>query len=193
MSKLIELIDNTKTDKNTCHSYIDTYERIFQSKKYNNNNVLEIGIGEPKENLDNGGSIKLWHDYFPNSTIYALDIHDISKINNSIKGVDRIKLYTSVDAYNEEFIKTAFIDNNITFDILVDDGPHTKESMELFIIHYFPLLNPGGVMVIEDIPDLNWTTDFINFLPLQSASTEVVDLRYIKQRWDDIMLVIYKK
>ena len=29
MSKLVDLIDNSLTDKNTCHSYINTYERIF--------------------------------------------------------------------------------------------------------------------------------------------------------------------
>jgi len=193
MTKLIDLIDNTKTDKNTCHSYIDTYERIFQCKKYDNNNILEIGIGDPKENLDNGGSIKLWYDYFPNSTIYAVDIHDISKVNDDIKNKERICLYTSVDAYDENIIKHNFIDKNIKFDILIDDGPHTKKSMELFIINYFSLLKPGGIMVIEDIPDLNWTNDFKNLIPLNSADTEVVDLRYIKQRWDDIMLIINKK
>uniref|UniRef100_A0A6C0D257 Methyltransferase n=1 Tax=viral metagenome TaxID=1070528 RepID=A0A6C0D257_9ZZZZ len=192
MSKLIDLIDNTKTDKNTCHSYIDTYERVLQNKKYNKNNVLEIGIGEPKLNLDNGGSIKLWYDYFPNSIIYALDICDISQVNNEIKNKERIKLLTSIDAYNEDFIKTTFIDKNIKFDILIDDGPHTKESMEAFIIHYFELLNPGGIMIIEDIPDIDWIQDFINLIPLNAARTESIDLRYIKERWDDIMLVIYK-
>jgi len=34
MSKLIDLIDNTKTDKNTCHSYIETYEELFSQKKF---------------------------------------------------------------------------------------------------------------------------------------------------------------
>ena len=125
MAKLVELIDNSLTDKNTCHSYINTYEHLFSSKKYENNNILEIGVGEPKENKENGGSIKLWHDYFQTSTIYGLDIHDISKINDSIKNKDRIKLFTSVNAYDTTFIKSAFVDNNIKFDILIDDGPHT--------------------------------------------------------------------
>ncbi len=33
MAKLVELIDNSLTDKNTCHSYINTYEHLFSSKK----------------------------------------------------------------------------------------------------------------------------------------------------------------
>lgn len=126
MSKLIELIDNRTTDKNTCHSYIDTYEDLFSPFKYNTNNILEIGIGTPKYN---GGSIKLWHDYFPNSVVYGLDVIDITQVNDDIKNKDRIKLITNIDAYNVEFINTFFLDKNIKFDILIDDGPHTIDSM----------------------------------------------------------------
>jgi hypothetical protein len=32
MSNLIDLINNDLTDKNTSHSYIDTYERLLSSK-----------------------------------------------------------------------------------------------------------------------------------------------------------------
>lgn len=190
---LSELIDNTKTDKNTSHSYIYTYERLFHSRKYENNRILEIGIGEPKNNKQNGGSIKLWYDYFPNSIIYGLDIHDISNINDDIQNKDRIKLYTSVDAYSDNFVENMFIQSNTTFDILIDDGPHTLESMKIFIHKYLPLLNSRGIMVIEDIPDMDWIQILRNCVPTELRdSIEVVDLRYIKNRWDDIMMVIHK-
>jgi len=193
MAKLVELIDNSLTDKNTCHSYINTYEHLFSSKKNDNNNILEIGIGEPKENKENGGSIKLWHDYFQNSTIYGLDIHDISKINDSIKNKDRIKLFTSVDAYDTTFIKSTFVDNNIKFDILIDDGPHTLESMIFFVKHYLPLLNEKGILVIEDIPDIKWINILIRHVPEEYRRfIQVADLRHVKKRWDDIMLIINK-
>ena len=193
MAKLVELIDNSLTDKNTCHSYINTYEHLFSSKKYENNNILEIGIGEPKENKETGGSIKLWHDYFQTSTIYGLDIHDISKINDSIKNKDRIKLFTSVNAYDTTFIKSAFVDNNIKFDILIDDGPHTLDSMIFFVTHYLPLLNDTGILVIEDIPDIKWINILIQHVPEEHRRfIQVADLRRVKNRWDDIMLIINK-
>jgi hypothetical protein len=50
---LIDLIDNSKTDKNTVHSYIELYEKLLCSQKESAKNVLEVGIY-------NGGSIKLW-------------------------------------------------------------------------------------------------------------------------------------
>ena len=193
MSRLIDLIDNSLTDKNTSHSYISTYERLFSSKKMFKNNILEIGIGEPKQNKENGGSIKLWHDYFPNSTIYGLDIHDISNVNDIIKNNDRIKLFTSINAYDTTFIENTFVKNDIKFDILIDDGPHTLDSMIFFVTHYLPLLNETGVLVIEDIPDITWINILIQNVPEEYRNfIQIEDLRHVKNRWDDIMFIINK-
>jgi len=63
---LVELVDNNYTDKNTVHSYLATYEKLFSKKKETAKNVLEVGIHF-------GGSIKLWHDYFVNSTVYGIE------------------------------------------------------------------------------------------------------------------------
>jgi len=41
---LLEVIDNNRTDKNTLHSYIDIYENLFNKKKNDKVNILEIGI-----------------------------------------------------------------------------------------------------------------------------------------------------
>ena len=46
-------------------------------------NVLEIGVQD-------GGSIKLWHDYFQNATIYGLDVKKISDTWDGIKNNKRI-------------------------------------------------------------------------------------------------------
>jgi hypothetical protein len=193
MSKLIDLIDNSLTDKNTSHSYINTYERLFSTKKYDTINVLEIGIGEPKQNKENGGSIKLWSDYFPNAKIYGLDIHHISNVNDCIKNNERINLITSINAYDTTFIENTFIKNNIKFDILIDDGPHTLDSMIFFVKHYLPLLNDNGILVIEDIPDMEWTKLLTeNTLEEYRKFIKIEDLRNIKNRWDDIMFIINK-
>ncbi len=189
------LINNTLTDKNTSHSYIDTYERLFQEKKTKKNNILEIGIGAPYHDKRNGGSIKLWYDYFQNSTIYGLDIIDISNVNECILNNERIKLYTSINAYDENFIKETFTNNNITFDILIDDGPHTLESMIFFVKHYLHLLNSGGILIIEDIQNIDWINNIKLNIPHElkkNIEIEVIDLREIKNRWDDIMFVIKK-
>jgi hypothetical protein len=193
MSQLIDLLDNTRTDKNTCHSYLPVYQKLFESKKYDNNSILEIGIGDPKQNKENGSSIELWHDYFENSIIHGLDIIPVSDVNDRIINKERIKLYTSVDAYDTAFIKNKFINNNIKFDILIDDGPHTLDSMIFFVKHYLPLLKDDGILVIEDIPDINWIQILTENTPEDLRQyINVADLRKIKNRWDDIMFIIKK-
>jgi len=53
---LIELVYNSRTDKNTTHSYLELYYDLFVSKKESSKNVLDVGIYH-------GGSIKLWKDF----------------------------------------------------------------------------------------------------------------------------------
>jgi hypothetical protein len=41
---LSEIVDNSLTDKNTLHSYLDLYYSLLHKKKYTAQNILEIGI-----------------------------------------------------------------------------------------------------------------------------------------------------
>ena len=134
---LKELVNNLKTDKNTTHSYLDLYQQLLFSKKNTAKNILEIGIGYPG---DNGGSIKMWNDYFINANIYALDIQHINDVWDEIKNKDRINLFTSIDAYDENNFKKIFLDKNIKFDMMLDDGPHSLESMKQFIKLYSQIM-----------------------------------------------------
>ena len=92
---LVELVNNDRTDKNTTHSYLELYEKLLSSKKETAKNVLEVGVY-------NGGSIKLWHDYFTQATVYGLDIIKIKDMWDEIKNKKRIVL-GCFDAYNEDF------------------------------------------------------------------------------------------
>ena len=92
---LKELIDNTRTDKVTIHSYVDLYQELLIKKKETAKNVLEVGICE-------GGSIKLWSDFFINADVYGLDIMDSNKVWDGIKNKDRITL---LNPFLERFSK----------------------------------------------------------------------------------------
>ena len=178
------LIDNSKTDKNTIHSYLPTYQKIFANKKDTAKHILEIGICY-------GGSIKLWHDYFQNATIHALDIHmPIDDVWDQIKNNNRISVYHS-DAYEEKFFNDNFLNKDIKFDIMIDDGPHTLESMLTFIKLYSNVLANDGILVIEDIQSIDWIPILANQVPDNLKKfIQVYDLRSIKDRYDDLMFVI---
>ena len=181
--KQLAVIESYKsTDKNTIHSYIDTYEKLFSSIKDTTKNVLEIGIKE-------GGSLLLWHDYFENAIIYGIDNEYEKKIPNWLNKYDRIKTYNS-DAYNTSFIKNEFINKNKFFDIIIDDGPHTKESMIFTTEHYSKLLTDNGILIIEDVQSMEWVDDIISSFPKKlQKNVKVVDLRHIKGRYDDILII----
>ena len=178
---LEEIVDNSKTDKNTNHSYLPLYQKLLQSKKETAKNILEVGIGDFGNK--NGGSIKLWRDFFTNATIYGLDILPIEYVMDEILNDDRIVLFTSTDAYNEDFFITHFLNNNIKCDFMLDDGPHTLESMEQFIKLYSQIMTDDGILIIEDVQSWDWIDVLKNVVPEHLKKfIKVYDLRENKNR-----------
>jgi len=200
----MELFSNSLglSDKNSVHSYLKIYESLFERFKNNNINIIEVGTS-------NGGSIALWNNYFKNANIYGVDIIHNKLMIDEIKNKANITLFNSTDAYDINFVTENFINKNIKFDILIDDGPHTLQSMKDFIKLYLPLIKDNGIFVIEDIPLGNpdkpdqplmtvGGSDFKKELlecvkenfPEYINYVEIKDLRNIKNRYDDVMLII---
>lgn len=179
---LENLVNNFLTDKNTFHSYLKTYENILHSKRYSSKNILEIGIQK-------GGSLKLWNDYFINANIYGLDIDDAPIFLNKY---DRIQTF-KCSAYSHSIIDM-FMKKNIIFDMILDDGPHTIETMLFTLIHYSKLLAPNGILIIEDIPSMDWALLFEKIVSFKYKDcTCIYDLRPNKNRWDDIVFTFTNK
>lgn len=175
---LKDLIDNRYTDKDTVHSYIDVYQTVLEPISTSATRVLEVGIQQ-------GGSIKLWADFFQNAEIYGVDI-TLEKVEIDLSS-PRIRCITA-NAYDSEFVKSLGYG---TFDFVIDDGPHTKESMMFFAKEYVKLLKPGGVLVIEDIQSTHWVKDILMALPDTLRNIAIVhDHRSLKNRWDDIFITL---
>ena len=183
---LLDIVDNSRTDKNTVHSYLELYQRLLSSKRETAKNVLEVGIL-------GGGSIKLWKDFFTNATVYGLDIMNIRNVWPEIVNKDKIILYTGTDAYNEIFFNNTFLKKNIKCDFMLDDGPHTLESMKKFINLYSQIMTEDGILIIEDVQSWDWIDILIKEVPLElKRFINVYDLRSNKNRYDDIVFTIDK-
>ena len=179
---LEEIVDNMKTDKNTTHSYLPLYQKLLISKKETAKNVLEVGICD-------GGSIKLWSDFFTNANVYGLDILNINEHWGGIKNNEKIILYTSTDAYNNDFFNTHFLNKNIKCDFMLDDGPHSLESQRQFIRLYSQIMTDDGILIIEDVQSWDWIDILKNEVPEHLKQyIKVYDLRQNKNRYDDIVL-----
>ena len=183
---LEQLVDNSITDKNTTHSYLPLYQKLLVSKKETAKNVLEVGIWD-------GGSIKLWSDFFINANVFGLDIKHNNDIPEIIKNKENITLYTSTDAYNNDFFISHFLNKNIKCDFMLDDGPHTLESMKIFIKLYSQIMTDDGILIIEDVQSWNWIDILKNEVPEHLKQfIKIYDLRANKNRYDDIVFTIDK-
>jgi cephalosporin hydroxylase len=193
-TSLVNLVDNNRTDKNTRHSYLELYENLLSKYKYTATNILEIGIGPPlliSGFNNNGGSIKLWHDYFVNAHIWAVDIIPLEDIAKDLDNNPRIHIVLS-DAYDPQGIGYSIL-KQVKFDFVLDDGPHTLESMIRFIQLYLPLVVDGGILIIEDVQDISWLDILKQHVPeTYKNSVEYYDLRHVKGRYDDIVFVVKK-
>lgn len=170
------------TDKGTWHSYIDNYyNNKFTPLKYEKINLLEIGVWW-------GSSIKLWHSFFPNATIFAIDpweegIHNIANLSRVVP--------LQIDGYSLDTVNK-FQDN--FFDIVIEDGLHNIESQIFAAQHWSNKLKPGGSLIIEDIKDANINCNLIaKSIPNSYNFTfSIFDYRSLKNRFDDVILEITK-
>lgn len=141
MNKLIDLYNknNHTSDKHNSHTYLHVYENLFKRFKDKPIKLLEIGLYK-------GDSLNLWSEYFhESSSIYGLDL-DVSQIN--VKLHDNV-LVTQNDAYSVNTIELLKL-QEIKFDIIIDDGPHTVEQQIFFMKNYFDFLNKDGILILED-------------------------------------------
>ena len=162
------------TDKNCLHCYVDeVYENLFKDIRNSANKILEIGSY-------NGASIMMWREYFSTAQIFTIDTQSCPQISN------RARIHSCLgDAYTYETIKA--LTNN--FDIIIDDGSHKLEDMSFVVVEYTKKINKNGMLIIEDIPDFNWTNILKNLVP-DTFNVEIRDLRKVRGRYDDILMII---
>lgn len=134
-----------KTDKITHHGYHRFYDFFLKQFKNKKINLLEIGI-------DDGRSLQMWRDYFPDGKIYGFDLKKSTKYSDK-KNIYEITGDQSSGNDLENIIKEIKC-----CDIIIDDGSHVPEhQLFSFNILFKNLLKEGGVYIIEDIETSYWT------------------------------------
>ena len=168
---------NPKITRGAGHSYVEQfYEKHFAFRRYTAKNVLEIGTYY-------GGSALLWRDYFPYATIVGADINYTPNLASQPRIIQIIG-----DSYAQESID---LYPNESFDVIIDDGSHLLPHMEIFIQKYPQKLKSDGVLVVEDIDNIEWANKLYSLIPEELKNrTTIYDLREVNGRYDDIAIVI---
>jgi hypothetical protein len=142
-----------KTDKTPSvgHGYTPFYHSLLAGKRVKR--VLEIGIGGGPVSMSHipdytiGASLFMWEEFFPEAEIFALEINSDTLVNTG-----RIKSYVC-DQSDEKSLRDAITKIGPGFDLIIDDGSHNPKHQILTANILVPMLNPGGLYIIEDVSD----------------------------------------
>ncbi len=146
---LTSLAQVYQTDKWGYHFYTPVYEQWFRSLRYTPIRLLEIGVGGYGKNHLGGDSLRMWKRYFPQGHITGIDLYDKSALQEN-----RINILKG-DQTDRVFLKE-LTNTEGPFDIIIDDGSHVQSHIITSFETLFPLMNPGGIYVIEDTQTSYW-------------------------------------
>lgn len=139
-SKYKDLDDmGTKYGTDKCsefHNFLNKYEFFLKERKNQAFNFLELGIA-------NGSSLKTWEEFFPEATIYGVDIAEECK---NLEG-DRRKVLI-MDLGDMESLEKL---KEISPAIIVDDATHMWSHQLKALFSLLPTLPSGGIYILEDI------------------------------------------
>lgn len=135
---LREIFNDEKIAIHKWENYFKIYESYFQEFRQRNVKFLEIGV-------QYGGSLRMWSEYFLKAKIYGIDINpDCKKLEG--KNID-----IQIGSQNDKKFLKKYADYVDNLDIIIDDGGHTMEQQLNTFKILFPILNDGGIYIVEDV------------------------------------------
>jgi len=203
-----ELAIKYNTDKSSKdHYYTQFYQKYFDKYLSSPKKILELGIYatvSPSLLETTGASLKTWAEYYPDCSIYGLDLMDFTVLDknyNNIKTLacnceirnkeeipeyfskisDRLReVYTQMPEFTGGQIGLDSVIENFgsDYDVIIDDGPHTMSSQQIFMGYMFKHLKSGGIFVMEDLHTSNMGGQYNT--PYTNKSTLWVLENYLK-------------
>jgi glycosyltransferase involved in cell wall biosynthesis len=126
--------------------YIDVLDEAFSSYREKPINLLEIGI-------QNGGSLEIWAQYFSRAEkIIGCDFDE----NCGGLVFDDPRISVVIGDANTSSVEMAIRQQTPSFDLIIDDGSHQSADMISSFLRYFPMLNEGGIYLVEDMHCSYW-------------------------------------
>jgi len=183
-----------KTDKLE-HGYIEIYESYFSKIRHDKLKILEIGIAD-------GKSLLTWSDYFENSQIIGIDIHNINIVE---KKLDRKNIEIHQGSQSDKNFINEIIKKYSDFDIIIDDGSHISKDVKASFDLLFPALKNNGLYIVEDMQtsynhffggnpfDLKYSNSQMNFFKNLTDSLnyqEIANPFYSKKEYDSKIINI---
>jgi hypothetical protein len=188
MKTLQELYEKHKRgdwpDKGSVHSYIEVYEELLAPYRATARNGLEIG-------LMSGESLRMWTDYFAFS-MYGMDC-DIKPIGGMADLTEAmLEGYKVVigDATSPFDVAKHFV--GMKFDVVIEDANHDVQQQLDIYNNLKSYLSKGSIYIIEDVQEIDATRELFENIDPEKKVT-ILDRRHIKNRYDDVLVIIQDK
>jgi len=159
-----DYFDKYNSDKSV-NGYTDVYNDMFNDQQDMDINLLEIGIGtllpthsnmlfwlNQRPTYQPGASLRAFRDYFPNGTIYGVDIQEDCMIKE-----ERIHTFL-FDSKNKKMANHYL--GHIWFHYIIDDGDHSFRTQIETFENFFRFLNYEGVYILEDLESPDFLIEY---------------------------------
>lgn len=168
VNSLDDIAKKHGTDKSSLiHNYCVKYEKYFPFKREEKLKIIEIGVYD-------GQSLKMWKDFYYNSTVIGIDIME------KCKKYEEENIFVEIGSQVDENFIFKVCEKYQSFDLILDDGSHINEHVIKSYELLFPYLKSGGVYVVEDSCTSYWN-EFNGGIHKPNTSVE-----YFKNLIDDV-------
>jgi len=157
------------TDKGT--TFTQLYDRWLGPVREQRMRMLEIG-------LYNGGSLRMWRDYLPNTVLHGIDVDARTLAYQDEVPNTQVRLVDQGDAAALEAFVAELGGN---YDFILDDGGHTMVQQIVSFEVLWPQVMPGGIYAIEDIG-----TSYYNEYGGQDLGRPATAMAYAKELADAV-------
>jgi len=167
-------------------SYFDSYDRLFRRLTPEKITMLEVGI-------DRGGSLELWATYFKNARlIVGCDI-DTNCAGYQFDD-DRVRVIIGDITHPITIEKITQL--STTYSLIIDDGSHNSRDVVTSFIQLFPLLEPGGIYIVEDthcsyLSNDRWQGGLLNEMAPHNFFKKLSDIINVQFWAHDVSLASY--
>lgn len=129
------------------------YESYMNSHRYRPIRILEVGVYF-------GASLKMWHEFFPNGTIYGIDTFEGNQGNGThfegaasfldeASNYPRLNVQKCDQSSRDDLLRFASTIDE-PFDFIIDDGSHLMKDQQQTLGILWPLVRSGGLYFVED-------------------------------------------
>ena len=119
--------------------YLRRYAPLLEPIRLVVTNVLEVGV-------EDGHSLRMWRDYFPNATINGVDVDPRARSHEG----DRIRVWIA-DSTDPAQMERVVHEVGGPIQLMIDDGSHHPFDQIKTFKTLFPFLEDRGFYFVDDV------------------------------------------